>query len=126
MYFPIPTVDACSSVQYSTSSCQATESSCQATKYNRLFAQFPQLIESLADTIPAENLADKLLKEKLITKWCWEEACLPTVARSQKIRPLIRAILSRVKLNDSNYDKFVSVLREIPGLQDIVQLVEGV
>ena len=121
MYFPLPTVDTCSSVQL-----QYSTSSCQATKYGRLFARFPQLIESLAYTTRAEDLADKLLREKLITKGCWEEACLPTVANSMRTQRLIGAVLSQVELNASNYDKFVSVLEEFNGLQDIVQLVEGV
>ena len=123
MYFPIPTVDADThnSVQL-----QYRASSCQVPKYDRLLTRFPQLIESLAYTTRAEDLADKLLREKLITKGCWEEACLPTVANSMRTRRLIGAVLSQVELNASNYDKFVSVLGEFNGLQDIVQLVEGV
>ena len=80
----------------------------------------------LADTTRAEDLADKLLRERLITKGYWEEACLPTVTDSKRIRRLIRAVLSQVKLNPANYDKFVSALRELDGLQDIVQMIEGV
>ena len=116
--FPsIPTVDA--QLQYSSSGCQAT-------KYDRLFTKFPQLIESLANIIPPDSLANKLLSEKLITKSCWEQACLSTVPNSQRIQPLILAVLSQVKLNDANYDKFMSVLRGTSGLQAIAQWVEGV
>lgn len=127
-YIPynIPTVEACcSQLQYSGSSCQTTKSTCQ-TKYDKLVTRFDLLIEGLAYTTRAEDLADKLLRERMITKGCLEEACLPAVANSKRIRQLICAVLCQVKLNESNYDTFVSVLGEFSGLQDIVRLVEGV
>ena len=92
-------------------------------QYDRLFIKFDQLIENLADITRAEVLADKLRRKRLITKGCWEEACLPTVTDSKRIRLLIRAVLSQVELNPANYDKFVSALREFEGLHDIVQLI---
>lgn len=119
-------MEACrSQLHYSGSSCQTTKSTCQ-TKYDKLVTRFDLLIEGLAYTTRAEDLADKLLRERMITKGCLEEACLPAVANSKRIRQLICAVLCQVKLNESNYDTFVSVLGEFSGLQDIVRLVEGV
>ena len=92
-------------------------------QYDRLLTLFAHLIEKLADTIRAEDLADRRWSEKLITKGCWEEACVRGMANSRKIRPLMTSVLSQVELNLVNYDKSVSVLREFDGLQDIVQLI---
>ena len=36
----------------------------------------------------------------------------------------MKSVLSQVELNAANYDKFVTILTEISGLQDIVELLE--
>ena len=75
----------------------------------------------------AAQLADKLYySARLITKAVWEEATLGGMTDSNKLRVLMNSVLSQVELNAANYDKFVTVLYEFDGLQDVVQLLEPV
>ena len=97
----------------------------ETEEYKRFHAKFDQLIEKLADADVAESLADKLRKEELITHYCWEKACLQSVPNTDRIRPLINAVMSRVEMDTANYGKFISILKEISGLQSIIDLLEG-
>ena len=100
-------------------------SSKETEEYKRFFAQFDQLIEKLADANVVESLADKLENTQLITHECWEEACLKTITNTKRIRPVINAVKSKVEMDTANYYKFISILKEIPGLQCIIELLEG-
>ena len=74
-----------------------------------------------------EEMANKLyFNAKLITKPVWEEAFVGGVTDSNKLHILMKTVLSQVELNAANYDKFVTVLYEIDGLQDVIQLLESV
>ena len=97
----------------------------ETEEYKRFFAQFDELIEKLADADVAKSLADKLRKKEVITHYCWEKACLPNVPNTDRIRPLINAVLSKVEMNTANYGKFIAILIEIDGLQSIIELLEG-
>ena len=73
----------------------------------------------------AEELAGKLyFSARLISESIWEEAYVGGKTNANKIRLLMKSILSQVELNAANYDKFVTVLKDISGLQDIVELLE--
>ena len=77
--------------------------------------------------ISVEGLADKLyFSARLISEGTWEESSLMNVTNSNKLRFLMRDVLTQVQLNAANYDKFVAVLNEFDGLQDVVQLLEPV
>ena len=99
----------------------------ETQQYQRLFTNFPRLMTALSPMVSAEDLADKLyFSARLITKGTWEEASLGGVTNSNKLRNLMKSVLSQVELNAANYDKFVTVLNEFDGLQDVVQLLEPV
>ena len=99
----------------------------ETQQYQTLLTNFPKLIKTLSPMISAEDLADKLFcSARLITKGTWEEASLEGVTNSSKLRKLMKSVLSQVELNAANYDKFVTVLYEFDGLQDVVQLLEPV
>ena len=96
-------------------------------QYQRLFSTFPTLVTALTPMVGAAELADKLyFSTRLITESVWEEASVGGVTNSTKIRLLIKSVLSQVELNAANYEKFVAVLREFDGLQEIVELLETV
>ena len=101
----------------------------ETQQYQRLFTNFPRLITTLSPMISAEELADKLyFSARLISRNTWEEASLGGVTNTNKLRILMKSVLSEVELNAANYDKFVTVLYEFDGLhaQDVVQLLEPV
>ena len=96
-------------------------------QYQRLFSTFPTLVTALTPMVGAAELADKLyFSTRLITESVWEEASVGGVINSTKIRLLMKSVLSQVELNAANYEKFVTVLREFDGLQEIVELLETV
>ena len=44
---------------------------------------------------------------------------------SARIRSLMTAVHAKVEMNAASYHKFMVILREITGLEDIVQLLKG-
>ena len=99
----------------------------ETQQYQRLFTNFPTLVDVLSSVGIAAQLADRLYySARLITKAVWEEASLGGMTESNKLRVLMNSVLSQVELNAANYDKFVTVLYEFDGLQDVVQLLEPV
>ena len=99
----------------------------ETQQYQALLTNFPRLITTLSPMVSAEELAEKLhCSARLITKGTWEEASLGGVTNSNKLRNLMKSVLSQVELNAANYDKFVAILYEFDGLQDVVQLLEPV
>ena len=69
----------------------------------------------------AEGLADKLFGKKLITKDVLDETSLPSLTNTDKIRVLIRAVLNLVKIEPSNYHKFLQTLSAVSGAEAIVK-----
>ena len=72
-------------------------------------------------------LADKLRSTKLITDRIYEQGTNfgPDVVESTRVRSLINSVLAKVKVNQESYDRFIESLREIGGLEDLVQLLTG-
>ena len=97
----------------------------ETQQYKRLSSNFPRLVSALSDLVSAEEMADKLyFGARLVTKGIWEEAYVGGKKTSDKIRLLMKSVLSQVELNAAKYDTFVTVLAEIGGLQEIVELLE--
>ena len=83
------------------------------------------LVKALSHMMSAEELADKLyFSAELITESIWEEVSVGGVVSSKKLRLLMKSVLSQVELKAANYDKFVAVLKELDGLQDIIEILE--
>ena len=72
----------------------------------------------------AEGLADKLFGKKLITKDVLNKTSLPSLTNTDKIRVLIRAVLTLVKIEPSNYHKFLQTLSAVSGAEGIVKLLK--
>ena len=49
----------------------------------------------------------------------------PGVVETVRIRPVVGAVLAKVEMNTENYYKFQDILQELGGLQDTVQLLQG-
>ena len=95
-------------------------------KYSKLDCRGVTIIEFLADQQCAGRLADKLYHEKrLISKTVCSKAHAAHASEEEKIRPLFNAVLSKVKVDPQNYDKFISVLKDMPAMQDIVEFIES-
>ena len=83
------------------------------------------LVKALSRMMSAEELADKLyFSAELITESIWEEVSVGGVVNSKKLRLLMKSVLSQVELKAANYDKFLAVLKELDGLQDIIEILE--
>ena len=83
------------------------------------------LVKALGHMMSAEELADKLyFTAGLITESIWEEVSVGGVPSSNKCRLLMKSVLSQVELKAANYDKFMAVLKELDGLQDIIEMLE--
>ena len=102
----------------------ATMSSTQSPEYQRLQEKFDIVIHHLGAVLSAEDLADKLYVNKLITSGTQEEASLGAVTNTKKIRALMIAVRAKVEIDPANYHKFLTVLKAISGAEDIGKLLE--
>ena len=97
----------------------------ETQQYKRLFLNFPRLVSALSALVSAEELAGKLyFSAGLISESVWDEANVGGKTNAKKLCLLIKSVLSQVEMNVVNYDKFIIVLTEISGLQDIVELLK--
>ena len=81
------------------------------------------IVRFLSVNVSPESLANKLRSVGLISDDIWRQAIMPFASTPQRIRPLIDAIISRIELNEKNYDKFISVLEEFGSLEDLIQYI---
>ena len=102
----------------------ATMSGTQSPEYQRLRELFDTVTHHLGDILSAEELADKLYVNKLITRGMQEEAGLRTITNTNRIRALVIAICAKVEIDPANYHKFLAVLKAISGAEDIGKLLE--
>ena len=79
-------------------------SGAQTPEYQKIQENFDTIISHLVAhaILSAEELADKLFLNKLITSGTQEDASLSTVAKTNKIRALIVAVLARSNLIQLN------------------------
>lgn len=82
------------------------------------------IISFLAANVSPERLADRLRRENLIGDDIKERASTTTIAKSDRIRPMVDAVISRVKLNVAKHAKFISVLKQFQDLEDLIQFIE--
>ena len=95
----------------------------QTLEYKKLCANFDAVIHYLSAILSAEELADKLFVNKLITSGLREEASLGTITNTKKIRTLIVAVLAQVEIEPVKYNKFLALLSCISGTEDIAKLL---
>ena len=92
-------------------------------EYQKLQENFDRIIHHLGAILSAEDLADKLFANKLITSGTREEASLSTVTNTMKIRALIVAVLAQVQFDPENYKNFVTVVSAISGAEHMVDFL---
>ena len=76
--------------------------SIQTPEYQKLREMFDTVISHLGDILSAEDLADKLFSNKLITRETLEEASLSTLTNTRRVRTLI-VVLGQVRIDPTNY-----------------------
>ena len=82
------------------------------------------IIEFLLDNaVTPDGFATKLERIGLINKAVREKAELPTVPNSERMRTVMNAVISRLKVNEQNVEKFKSVLERFGLLEDVSQLI---
>ena len=101
-----------------------TMPSTQSPECQRLQEKFDAVICHLGDVLSAEDLADKLYVNKLITRGTQEEASLGGITNTKKIRVLMIAIRTKVEIDPANYYTFLTVLKAISGAEDIGKLLD--
>ena len=98
----------------------------QTPEYQKLQGNFDTVISHLGDILSAEDLADRLFANGLITNGTREdseEASLSTVANTRKIRALIVAVLALVQFDPTKYKMFVTVLSTISGAEHMADFL---
>ena len=95
----------------------------QTPEYQKIQENFDTIISHLVAILSAEELADKLFLNKLITSGTQEDASLSTVAKTKKIRALIVAVLAPVQFDPTKCKKFVSVLGTISGAEHMADFL---
>ena len=102
-----------------------TETYIYTTEFSLISADFALIVQYLASSVNPARFADKLYVNNLITRENMENARILGITRSSLIRPLIAAVVTHVEINPANYDKFISILKEYGGLEDLVQVFES-
>ena len=95
--------------------------------YSKLQCKRDRIIQALADQGFTRELAEKLFGAEMITRRIYDEAknSAPGVVEMDRTTVLFNAVLDSVELNPAKYEKFISVLREIRGSDDLVAFIEG-
>lgn len=82
------------------------------TEYTTLLRCTSELISEIS--ADALSISARLLAKGLIPE---------ALHRSPKANELVQHVTSKVKLNQENYEVFISILSEFPWLGDIVKLI---
>ena len=99
------------------------ESGTQTPEYQKLQGNFDRVIHHLGAILSAEDLADRLFANRLITNGTREEASLSAIANTKKIRALIVAVLALVQFDPTKYKTFVTVLSTISGAEHMADFL---
>ena len=94
-------------------------------EYNRVALNRNKIVRFLAANVSAGELADELLVAGLISDDVRQKAQVAALSVSERIRPMIDAVITRIELNAAKYDLFISVLKQFRSLEDLVQYIEG-
>ena len=96
-------------------------------EYDRLLEYSDTLITQLAAALCSGTLAQKLRAKKLITSDLYDSATNAGqgITEKTRIRPIIQYVMTQTKENREIFHKFLTVLRDIEGLGDLVKCLEG-
>ena len=93
--------------------------------YDRVALNRDTIVRFLAANVSPGGLADKLLVAGLINDDIREKALVTGLPVSERIRPMIDAVITRIEQNAAKYDLFISVLRQFGSLEDFIQFIES-
>ena len=93
-------------------------------EYKRLRENFETVVSFLSNNIEPESLAGKLFAKGMISHSIAEKADVRGVTNSERIRPLIYAVISQVDKNTAKYGLFVNILEDEGGLDELVKLLQ--
>ena len=92
--------------------------------YEQVKENCDEIIEFLLkNAVTPEALAPKLESVGLINFTVRERAELSTVPKSERMRTVMDAVISRLKLKEENAKKFKSVLNKFGVLEDIIHIM---
>ena len=95
--------------------------------YTKLQRERDTIIQFLADLGFTGVLAEKLFGNEMILRRIYDQAksVAPGMVEVDRAAVLFNAVLASVQLNPAKYDKFISILKEIQGSDDLVSFIEG-
>ena len=96
-------------------------------EYSRLQCKRDTIIRQLADQGFTGELGEKLLGAEMISRRIYAQArnVAPGVVEVDRATVLFNAVLAGVELNPAKYDKFICILKQIQGSDDLVDFIEG-
>ena len=83
------------------------------------------IIRFLATNVNPAGLADKLWISGLINEDIRDKALVVAVPVTDRIRPMIDAVITKIEVNVENFHTFIVVLRKMGGLDDLIHLIES-
>ena len=121
-YFPTaqPTI-----VHSSSSQPQLPSDGDQSSEYTTLQENLEVIVDFLSKNVNPERLAGKLFAARMITYSTAEKANVRAITDSERIRPLVYAVLSQVEKNSANFAKFLNILEDEGGMEELVQLLQN-
>ena len=81
------------------------------------------IVEFLSCNVDPEGFATELEIIGLINKDIREEAEVATITTRKRIRPVIKAVITKLELNEENADKFKIVLKKFRLLDDLMHII---
>ena len=97
----------------------------QSSEYRTLRQNLEVIVDFLSDNVQPERLAGKLFSAGMITRSIAQKANMSGVTDSERIRPLVYAVLSQVEKNSANFGKFLNILDDEVGMEELVQLLQS-
>ena len=89
----------------------------------QVFKEQENIIEFLSVNVDPEGLATELEIVGLINRDVREEAEVKTITTRKRIRPVMKAVLSKLELSEESADKFKNVLKKLAVLDDLLPII---
>ena len=82
-----------------------------------------KIIEFLSANVSPEGLANQLQIAGLINTDVVGKAAVTAIPVADRIRPVIKAVISKLELSEENAEKFKRVLNTLGVLEDLDQII---
>ena len=99
----------------------------QSEEYIKLSCRRDRIVQFLAYQKCSAGLAERLHRDKVISSHVYDRAknFAPDVVERDRISVMFDAVLSKVDLSSRFYSQFLNGLKEMAGLEDIVDFIDG-